>query len=671
MKDKAKNKNKNIESKSLPLEIKEGLVNKICQENLEWSRTFDALPHFVCTVDMDGKILRANKAMIARFSAEHGDIIGKDYRLAICGTTKPQQQHTNAAVIGDKPSFWLETELPSIDGWYRIASSPLFDDDGNQLGAVCTISDITERKEAEVKLIRFRAALDSSNDNVYLIDRATMRIVDANRAGWKNLGYTKDELLDLGPHDIYFEYGIEELAGLFDRLDNSADHSGVFETTCLHRDGSGFPAEITIRTLERTQPTMIIASARDISDRKQHEQELIKAKETAEKASKAKSEFLSLMSHELRTPLHAIMGFAQLLMLDRNPALSEGQTDNTQVILDSSNHLLSLVDDILDLATLEAGRIHLAMKSVAIASIFNECNTLLKPVADKRGIKLDMGNSLKTDRVMEIDPARFKQAILNLLNNAIKYNVDNGKVNVILRDTDNGRLRVSITDTGQGVPVEGRHALFHLFSRADAAATTTTGEGNGNGISLVITKNLVELMGGDIGYEPVDGGGSCFWVEFLALNKIKETNQPDDELCSGQDVAISPRSNPVRTLLYVEDDPITVKLVSKLLSGHDDIRLLTASEPALGLKLASNQRLDLVLLDINLPGMSGYELFEHLRNMPHLKEVPVIAVSADAMLEEIERGKSSGFHDYITKPIDVIGFIRKIEDVLALSEKLP
>jgi len=657
MKDKAKNKN--VKGESRTFDMKDGLVNKIFQENLEWSRTFDALPHFVCTVDMDGRIIRANKAMTARFSAEHGDIIGKDYRLAICGTTNPQHQRTNASVIGDKPSFWLETELPALDGWYRIASSPLFDDEGNQTGAVCTISDITERKEAEVKLIRFRAALDSSEDNIYLIDRATMRIVDANKAGWTKLGYTKDELLDLGPQDIYFEYGFDELSDLFDEFNNNLNHSGVFEATCVHKDGTGFPAEISVRMLERTQPIMIIATVRDISDRKRHEVALITAKENAEKASQIKSEFLSLMSHELRTPLNHIMGFGQLLQLDRNNPLSGAQKDSAQEIVNAGKNLLNLVNNILDLAALESGKIHFAIRPVSIASVLQECKQQLEQGAAEREIHIDMTNTLDSELAIEVDPTRFKQVLLNLMDNAVKFNNDNGQVIVSLSEVSRGRVKVLVKDTGKGISAEEGEKLFEPFARLEAGVS----ESNGSGISLVITKSLVELMGGRIGFEPGDKGGSCFWVEFPVMNDLKEIEKNNVALI--EDEEVSELTKPIRTLLYVEDDPVTVKLISKILSGHEDIRLLTASEPALGLKLAANHRLDMILLDLNLPGMSGYDLFKHLRNMEHLQDVPVIAVSGDAMPEEVSRGIEAGFHDYVTKPINIVDFLQKVEHVLS------
>lgn len=658
MKDSAEN-NK-TKSETAPLNKENGVKSKLIRENREWERTFDALAHFVCTVDMNGAIIRANKAMIARFSPEHGDLIGKDYRLALCGTTSPAQQRTNATVIGDDPSFWLETELPANNGWYRIASSPLFDDDGNQTGAICTISDITERKKAEVKLIRFRAALDSSLDNIYLIDRATMRFVDANKAGWMNLGYSREELLDLGPHDISREYDFEGLAELFDQIISSDDNAGVIESTCLRKDGSEFPVEISIRALELTQPTMIIAAARDISERKHHEQEIIAAKEAAEKASKAKSEFLSLMSHELRTPLNAIMGFSQLLMHDQNPSLSSDQKDNAQEVIKAGDHLLSLINDILDLASLEAGRIHLSIRPIEIASIFEECKMLIKPMASKRGIELDMDNTLQTNAVLEVDSTRFKQILLNLMSNAVKYNVDNGCVAVSLIEDLRGRFRVTVTDTGHGIPMECRDELFIPFSRLNAGASNI----EGTGIGLVITKSLVELMGGRIGYEPVHDGGSCFWFELPMLCGIDEPEPTKLEVDAEQNEDSDVKVKQLRTVLYVEDDPANLKLISRLLASQNDIRLITANEPNLGLQLASSHRLDLVLLDINLPGMSGYELFEHLRELPHLRDVPVIAVSANVMPEEIERGQAIGFHDYITKPINVVAFLAKVENAL-------
>ncbi len=632
------------------------------QDKCGWEKMFDTLPHFVCTLDMQGRILRANKAMIARFSNEHGDIIGKDYRLVICGTTTPQQQNLNAAVIGEEPSFWMETELPANDEWYRIASSPLFDDEGNQLGAVCTISDITERKRAEVNLIRFRAALDSSLDNIYLIERTTLRFVDANRAAWENLGYSRDDLLDIGFHDIIQDYDFERCAELLDKAVDNKEKSGVIELGCMRKNGTVFPVEITVRVQELTQPPMIIAAARDISERKRNEKELIEAKEAAESANKAKSEFLSMMSHELRTPLNAILGFGGLVLLDREKALTTFQKDSIQEMVHAGNHLLSLINDMLDLATLEAGRVSLSTSVVKLASVVEECRSLIEPIARERDIRLELGNVLTSNVRLEVDPMRLKQTLLNFMSNAVKYNINSGLVSIELSDVADNRIRLSVIDTGHGIPEEFREELFTPFSRLNPGKSSI----EGTGIGLVITKKLVELMGGTIGYEPGRDGGSCFWFEFpvYTAHATQTTTCADD----GQSIEGSDEhAEPEKTVLYIEDDQTNLKLVELLLDSHENIRLLTAVEPKEGLKLASENDFDLILLDLHLPEMSGHEVFRRLREFPHLQHTPVVALSADALPDEIARTEALGFDDYITKPIEVTSFLSQIRKVLSAS----
>lgn len=648
--------------KSSPL--REGLVkdSEQLQDKCGWEQMFDTLPHFVCTVDMKGRILRANKAMNARFSKESGDLIGKDYRLVICGTTTPEQQNLNAAVIGDEPSFWLETELPANDAWYRIASSPLFDDEGNQLGAVCTISDITERKNAEVKLIRFRAALDSSVDNIYLIDRTTLRFVDANRAAWNNLGYSRDELLDIGFPDIIQDYGFEGCAELLDKAIDNDEKSGVIELGCMRKNGTTFPVELSIRAQELTQPPMIIAAARDISERKRNEKELIKAKEAAENANNAKSEFLSMMSHELRTPLNAILGFGGLLLLDREKSITSFQKDSIQEMVHAGNHLLSLINDMLDLATLEAGRIKLSMSTVKLASIIEECRSLIEPIAKERGVRLELAGVLSSDVELEVDPVRLKQTLLNFMSNAVKYNIDNGLVSIELTETGGDRIRLSVIDTGPGIPEEYRNELFTPFNRFNHAKTGV----EGTGIGLVITKKLVELMGGTVGYEPGRDAGSCFWFEFPVYTAHEiEVAQTSTGSQSTEGSAVD--AMPERTVLYIEDDPTNLKLVELLLDSHENIRLLTAIEPIAGLQLASENQFDLILLDLHLPEMSGQEVFQRLRDYSHLQDTPVVALSADASPDEIARTEAIGFDGYITKPIDVTTFLEKIRKLLSDS----
>jgi len=488
------------------------------QEQQEWENTFDTLPHFVCTVNMDGEIIRANKAMVARFSIEHGELIGSDYRLVLCGTTSPEQHATSATVVGHNPSFWMETELSANNIWYRIATSPIFDDDGQQKGAICTISDITKRKNAEQELIRFRAALDSSRDNIYLIDRETMRFVDANKSGWESLGYNKDELLDMGPQDISIEYDLEAVSTLFDKV-ILAENSDVIEATCVRKDRSVFPVGITLRALQDTKPVMLIAATRDISERKQYEQALIQSKVDAEKANQAKSEFLSLMSHELRTPLNAIMGFSQLLLIDQRAPLSVDQLQNTQEIVNAGEHLLNLINEILDLAKLEAGRVDLNIELTEISSIFKSCFMLIKSMANQRSIKINMSDTLQTSLVMNTDATRFKQILLNLMSNAVKYNIDEGEVIVELNEVLRDRIRVTVTDTGHGIPEELREQLFVPFVRM----TDSPNSIEGTGIGLVITKRLVELLGGEIGYDAIEKGGSCFWFELPIQNIVKPT----------------------------------------------------------------------------------------------------------------------------------------------------
>ena len=400
------------------------------------------------------------------------------------------------------------------------------------------------------------------------------------------------------------------------------------------------------------------------SERRTVEVELAEAKKEADFANKAKSEFLSSMSHELRTPMNAISGFAQLLMMEATNKLDDVQKSNVKEIIYASNHLLELINEILNLAKIESGNVELSVETVSYSEVVTECLSLMEQMIDKRNIKMYYrfnGEEIFQNDItllevyIHVDRMRFKQILLNLLSNAVKYNVDSGCITIAC-DVSNDIVRISIVDSGKGISEEGQNELFKSFSRL--------GQENGNiegtGIGLVITKKLVKLMGGNIGVDSELNKGSTFWVEFPLvrvsgikdIGQIKKNNVPEQKL------------EKEYTVLYVEDSPANLRLVEQVLSSKENINMISAHEPGLGLELANSKSPDLILLDINLPGMSGFEVLKKLRASDKTKNIPVFAVSANAMLKDIEKGMNEGFDDYITKPIDVTTFIVAVMKVL-------
>ena len=390
----------------------------------------------------------------------------------------------------------------------------------------------------------------------------------------------------------------------------------------------------------------------------QSNQELQGAMLAAEKANLAKSDFLSSMSHELRSPLNAILGFAQL-MESSTPPPSPAQAGRINQILQAGWHLLNLINEILDLAVIESGKVSLSIEPVSVPEIMSECRAMMEPQAQKRGIVMVFPEShgpvyVRADRI------RLKQIIINLLSNAIKYNKEFGTVTVECRPVAPGILRISVADTGLGLKPEKLAQLFQPFNRLGQEATGVAG----TGIGLVVTKRLAELIEGALGVESTVGVGSVFWVELKSSAPV-ELLQGDFKPATQ---AQWPADAKQRTLLYVEDNPANMMLVEELVARKPNLRLLTAVNGSLGIEMARASLPDLILMDINLPGISGLEAMRRLRNDPVTAHIPVVALSANAMERDVEKGLAAGFFRYITKPIKVNEFMDTLNVALEFAE---
>jgi signal transduction histidine kinase/response regulator RpfG family c-di-GMP phosphodiesterase len=397
-----------------------------------------------------------------------------------------------------------------------------------------------------------------------------------------------------------------------------------------------------------------VAVVRDITLTKSTEDILRQAKEEAERANRAKSEFLSRMSHELRTPLNSILGFAQLLAL---ADLAVQHQNHVQQILKGGYHLLELINEVLDLARIEAGRLSMSPEPVQVKDAAKEALDLVRPIASLQNMKLSVDFSVYGDRYVQADRQRLKQVLLNLLSNAIKFNRSNGLIVLRCEETENQRLRIEVADTGSGIDEAGLKKIFMPFERLGADKNAV----EGTGLGLALSKRMIEAMGGTIGVESTVGVGSRFYFELPLVNDPLTRKEGREAPA----VASLRRNASHRgTVLYIEDNLANLRLMQEILAPYPGVRLLEAMHGKLGLDLAHTHTPDWILLDVHLPDMSGEEVLHNLRRDPQTKGIPVSVLSADATPGQINRLKTAGARDYLTKPLDVRQMITLLEDTL-------
>jgi PAS domain S-box-containing protein len=538
---------------------------------------------------------------------------------------------------------------------------------------------ITEvrRQEALLKTGALQnAILTSANFSIIATDEKGI-IQLFNVGAERMLGYLAAEVVNkINPSDIHdpeevmaraealsLELGTTITPG-FEALAFKASRGieDIYELTYICKDGSRFPAIVSITALRDDFGKIIgyLLIGTDNSVRKQVELALNKAMAVAEKANLAKSDFLSSMSHELRTPLSAILGFAQL-MESGTPHPTISQKRSIDQILQAGWYLLELINEILDLALIESGKMSLSLEPISLAEVMLECQEMIEPQAKKRGISVVFSRFV-TPCFVKADRTRMKQVFINLLSNAIKYNTLNGAVAVEYVTSTPGRIRVCVKDSGEGLSPDKLTQLFQPFNRLGQEANAE----EGTGIGLVTTKRLIEMMGGVIGAESTVGKGSVFWIEIdltAERHAIGGTTMPLARI----DPLVQANAA-LRTLLYVEDNPANLMLVEDLIARRADLRLLSARDGNRGIEIARASRPDLILMDINLPGINGIRALKILAEDPITAHIPVIALSANAIPRDIEKGLEAGFFRYLTKPIRVDEFMKTLDVALEFAE---
>ena len=543
------------------------------------------------------------------------------------------------------------------------------------IGYLLIGTDNTARKQVEAEQKKLdqrlrdhqfytRSLFESNIDALMTTDPLGI-ITDVNKQMEALTGCTRDELIG-APFKNYFTDPERAEAAI--KLVLGEKKVTDYELTARARDGKRTVVSYNATTFyDRDRKLQgVFAAARDVTERKRFEValqetnvELESAKSTAEKANLAKSDFLSSMSHELRSPLNAILGFAQLLE-STSPLPTASQKESIAQILQAGWHLLKLINEVLDLAVVESGMLSISPEPASLAEVISDCQAMMEPQAQQRGISMTFPR-LDVPYFVDADRTRVKQVLINLLSNAIKYNREQGTVEVKCALASPDRVRISVKDTGAGLPPEKLTQLFQPFNRLGQESSAE----EGTGIGLVMSKRVVELMKGVIGVESTVGVGSVFWFELLL------TAAPKPAVASAESTPVvharQRTSAPLRTLLYVEDNAANLTLVEQLIARRPDIRLLTAVNGALGIERARASRPEVILMDINLPGINGIEALKILRADPATAHIPIVALSANAMPRDIQKGLEAGFFRYLTKPIKVNEFMDTLDAALEFA----
>ena len=557
-----------------------------------------------------------------------------------------------------------------------VSVTALRDEQDAIIGYLLIGTDNTARKQIEAEQVQLsqrlrdhqfytRSLFESNIDAIMTTDPSGI-ITDVNKQMEVLTGCTRDELIG-APFKNYFTNPVRAEKSIKQVLREKKVTD--YELTARSRDGKKTVVSINATTFyDRDRKLQgVFAAARDITERKRLDQvlqekniELESARSVAEKANLSKSDFLSSMSHELRSPLNAILGFAQL-MESSSPLPTATQKDSIDQILKAGWYLLELINEILDLALIESGRLLLSLEPMSLVDVMLECQAMIEPQAQKSGIRMSFPQ-FESPYFVHADRTRVKQILINLLSNAIKYNRAQGAVEVTCSAGTKQCIRICVRDTGEGLSPEKCAQLFQPFNRL---GQEDSGE-EGTGIGLVVSKRLVELMGGKIGVESTVGVGSTFWIELnlaAAPHPVIDAAEPlvPLKLHVQHDTML-------RTLLYVEDNKANVQLVEQLIARRPDLRLLSAEDGRLGIEMARTHQPEVILMDINLPGMNGIQALKILREDQATAHIPVLAISANAMPHDIKNGLDAGFLHYLTKPIKVNEFMDALDMARALAE---
>jgi len=657
---------------------------EILQLHREQALILDSVDVGIHGIDKDGKISFENSAATRMLGWQTGEMIGNIahrvmHHSKTDGSHYPIEECPILSTLADgevhhlgSEVFWRKdgTSFP-----VEYASTPVRDESQRIVGAVVSFRDITQSLQSQRALEeseeRYRDLFENAHDLIQSV-APDGSLLYVNRAWRETLGYTEAEIPSLSVYDIIHDDDLQAFASLLHQAMAGDPHPLIDVTlvtkegraiiadgslSCSFRDGSPEAARFILRDItERRQAHEALRESKDelevrvqmrTAELAKANYELQAARDVADAANNAKSEFLSRMSHELRTPLNAILGFGQILEMRE---LDELERESIGHILKGGRHLLDLINEILDIARVESGRVDLSIEPIDIADVIAETVDMIRPLTAQYNVQLILKpNRLNGKRVLA-DQQRLKQVLINLTGNALKYNKDGGTVCISCEEAQDGIMRTKVADTGYGLSVEDIAKIFVPFERLRATET----EIEGTGLGLTLSRRLVEAMNGSLGVESVCGQGSTFYVDLpIAPPQPEDATrdaaaQPDIQ-CS----ASAPDAQATMTILSIEDNASNYVLIEAILRERPGVKLIGAMQASIGISLAQTHVPDLILLDMHLPDMTGADVLRSLKQDPHTASIPVVIVSADATNSHVERLLASGATAYLTKPLDV------------------
>ena len=625
------------------------------QTRLNYETFFNTIDDFLFVLDEQGNIIHTNNTVNNRLEYSIEELLGKSVLMVHPIKRREEAGRIVGEMLAGTADF-CPVPLQTKSGTDISVETKVKPGYWNGKPVIFGVSkDVSQIKISEEK---FSKAFHSSSALMSISGFADGVFIEVNDAFIGSLGYNRDELIE--KTSVQFDLFVDSFVRrkIYKEIKQKKK---IREIEIKIRTKSGeillglFSADLIYISNKQCLLTLFV----DITERKKVEEELKKARIEAEKANLAKSEFLSRMSHELRTPMNSILGFAQLLDMGE---LSNGQRKGVTHIMKSGRHLLDLINEVLEISRIEAGRLSLSIEPVQLSGAILEMIDIVKLQANERNIKLELNNTPSNQLFVKADKQRLKQIVLNLLNNAIKYNRDSGSVmvQVELQKTNTFGLtmvRISIIDTGLGISAEDLPKLFNPFVRIGAEKS----EIEGTGLGLSVVKKLVDAMGGVLGVESKIEVGSTFWIEF----PYSESQLENAKKLGGFTSDESKLVNNSGTILYIEDNASNIELVEQILTNQrSDLRLVTNISGKHAVQLAINCQPNLILLDLDLPDIHGSEVLQLLLDEERTKNIPVVVISADAIPRQMNKLLKAGAKHYLTKPLNIIDFLKMIDEFM-------